>query len=733
MMLRYSTLMTALLVCCQTAWCAAGDIKLRFPEDRTCGTVSIGPQPPGSWGQTKTGFFVPLRKVGMARGVLTVPDDAFVDLNVSQAAAADLSFLNALPAGSIHSLQVTGANLGDTELAAIARLALLRRLGLANCRSAPNTDVDRAPPATALQYLRSSMSDEQGRRIVAAWAAKCPKLQYLYDDGGSFDAKALRKFKGHPAIDFLRVDFDANAAEVIQALSDIPHLRSLNVYVQTDDYLQSLALLQGVERFNWSGGRIDAATLKTFGKLPHLRYLLFQGDTKIEADFAQGLQYLTAVEEFGLQTLKNDCPADELQAALCSMKRLTEWPEIRLATKQTLETMAARGDLKRININGLATDATVEDVARLCRTKTLETVILRGIPFTAALGDALSTCPYLSEVHLYLENFDGDNLAHPEGFVSLRSLDLVVDQNAINLSPLARLPRLDDLTLSVNSFQRVDYRFVAESHSLRRFYTGSSVVDDDSIQEIARTGSVVSLHLGDNCILSDAGLERLSQCRQLTDLSVGGNLSVAGIRKLDRIPGLSSLSVSSLLSESERKSLPAHFANLTSARFGTFESRLVEPVVGPDGFWRDNDPEWRKEMDALEGKNLRDLLGPAQWDSLGKELQGKVVLVDFWGTWCVPCMALMPDLQRFHETYGKERFAILGIHAKQGVNTMDGYLQKNPKPWANLPDTNGKLEESFAVPHYPGVYLFDRQGKLRLAIPFRPAMESAIRKLLQEN
>jgi thiol-disulfide isomerase/thioredoxin len=115
-----------------------------------------------------------------------------------------------------------------------------------------------------------------------------------------------------------------------------------------------------------------------------------------------------------------------------------------------------------------------------------------------------------------------------------------------------------------------------------------------------------------------------------------------------------------------------------------------------------------------------------------EELRGKVVLVDFWGTWCGPCLALMPDLKRFQEAYGTDHFIILGIHSEKGLETLEDYLRKNPKPWPNLPDTNGKLADAFAVPHYPGVYLFDRQGKLRVAVPFRPGLEPAIQKLLQK-
>ena len=94
---------------------------------------------------------------------------------------------------------------------------------------------------------------------------------------------------------------------------------------------------------------------------------------------------------------------------------------------------------------------------------------------------------------------------------------------------------------------------------------------------------------------------------------------------------------------------------------------------------------------------------------------------------------MVPDLHKFREVFGKDRFEIAGIHSERGMSTLDGYLKKNPKPWPNLPDTKGELAAAFAVPHYPGLYLFDRQGKLRVALPFRPGLESAIKKLIQET
>src|SRR5579872_737665 len=61
-MLQSSALLMALLVSCQAAWCAADDVKLSFPEDRNCGTLSIGPHPTLTWGWADFGEH--LRSVG---------------------------------------------------------------------------------------------------------------------------------------------------------------------------------------------------------------------------------------------------------------------------------------------------------------------------------------------------------------------------------------------------------------------------------------------------------------------------------------------------------------------------------------------------------------------------------------------------------------------------------------------------------------------------------------------
>lgn len=231
-MLPNSAVMVVLLVGFQSARCAAGDVTLTFPDDRDCGKVAIGPQPTVKRGWA---LFPQPKVVGNARGVLTVPQDAFVELSVSPQGTADLSFLKALPAGAIHSVKMEGALLGDAELAFLARFTGLRNLALSDCRLSATLDVSAVPGAPVLESLRFSTRSDEGQKTVAAWAAKCPKLQYIYDQGEAFDVASVRQFEGHPSLDFLTVELGADAAELISALNDIPRLRALNVQVKTDD------------------------------------------------------------------------------------------------------------------------------------------------------------------------------------------------------------------------------------------------------------------------------------------------------------------------------------------------------------------------------------------------------------------------------------------------------------------------------------------------------------------
>lgn len=93
------------------------------------------------------------------------------------------------------------------------------------------------------------------------------------------------------------------------------------------------------------------------------------------------------------------------------------------------------------------------------------------------------------------------------------------------------------------------------------------------------------------------------------------------------------------------------------------------------------------------------------------QTQGKYRLIDFWGTWCIPCVKEMPQLKQFYEKH-KDSLTIIGI-ANDNYQNWTAFLNKHHYNWIQLLD-NGpiKLSEDLKVEVYPTKYLLDPSGKI---------------------
>jgi thiol-disulfide isomerase/thioredoxin len=97
------------------------------------------------------------------------------------------------------------------------------------------------------------------------------------------------------------------------------------------------------------------------------------------------------------------------------------------------------------------------------------------------------------------------------------------------------------------------------------------------------------------------------------------------------------------------------------------------------------------------------------------DLRGKYVLIDFWGTWCGPCIEALPVIKEAYDTYGGEDFEIVGIAKELSIERFERFVNRENILWPQIPEIyeeNSEIQELYFVNSYPTYYLVDPEGEI---------------------
>jgi peroxiredoxin len=111
-----------------------------------------------------------------------------------------------------------------------------------------------------------------------------------------------------------------------------------------------------------------------------------------------------------------------------------------------------------------------------------------------------------------------------------------------------------------------------------------------------------------------------------------------------------------------------------------------------------------------------------------RRLRGKVVLVNFWATWCPPCRAEIPDLADLHKRFAAQGLVILAI-SDEDASTVRRFVGEYRMIYPVLIDPGGAIKGQFRVSGFPQTFVYNRQGRLVAHAPARPSMQSFLKML----
>jgi thiol-disulfide isomerase/thioredoxin len=111
------------------------------------------------------------------------------------------------------------------------------------------------------------------------------------------------------------------------------------------------------------------------------------------------------------------------------------------------------------------------------------------------------------------------------------------------------------------------------------------------------------------------------------------------------------------------------------------------------------------------------------------EFRGRVVLLDFWASWCGPCRSALPNLKRLQAVYGGGDFVVISISEDDDESTWRAFVGSHNMTWPQRFDSNGSIQSQFGVNALPTYVLIGRDGTVQQKFVGEDPAESIVERI----